>query len=222
MYAGGFYPYETLEEYWAYWSRYIMINRYQDAPKAVYEKLLNPVKGKEYFVITTNVDHCFQKSGFDKQRLFYTQGDYGLFQCSEPCHQKTYENEAVIKRMVEEQQNMRVPAEVLPICPLCGKRMIMNLRADQSFVEDDGWYRAANRCKKFIHDYKNSHVLFWELGVGYNTPAIIKYPFWQMTIQNSKAVYACLNNGDIAYPNVLEDQVIYINSDICEMLEKID
>jgi NAD-dependent SIR2 family protein deacetylase len=200
MYSGGFYPYETLEEHWAYWSRYIMINRYQDAPKLVYEKLFQIVKDKEYFVITTNVNHCFQKAGFDKQRLFYTQGDYGLFQCSEPCHQKTYENEAVIKRMVAEEQNMRVPAELLPRCPRCGKMMTMNLRADKHFVEDDGWHKAAERYENFLHYYEGSHILFCELGVGYNTPGIIKYPFWQMTNQNSRAFYACLNYGEAVCP----------------------
>ncbi|MBP2656296.1 MAG: Sir2 silent information regulator family NAD-dependent deacetylase [Firmicutes bacterium] len=221
MYSGGFYPYKTLEEHWAYWSRYIIINRYQNAPKPVYEKLLKLVNDKEYFVITTNVDHCFQKAGFDKQRLFYTQGDYGLFQCSEPCHQKTYENEAIIKLMAAEQQNMRVPAELLPRCPKCGKMMTMNLRSDRNFVEDDGWHKAAERYMGFIQGHKNSHLLFLELGVGFNTPAIIKYPFWQMTIQNPKAIYACLNYGEASCPTQIERQAICINDDVGETLEKI-
>jgi len=221
MYSGGFYPYETLEEHWAYWSRYIMINRYQNAPKPVYENLLKLVKDKEYFVITTNVDHCFQKAGFYKQRLFYTQGDYGLFQCSEPCQQKTYENEAVIRRMVTEQQNMRVPAELLPICPRCGKNMTMNLRADKYFVEDDGWHKAAERYEKFLHHYEGSHILFLELGVGYNTPGIIKYSFWQMTNQNRRAFYVCLNYGEAACPTEIESQSICINYDIEEILMEL-
>lgn len=89
MYAGGFYPYKTLEEHWAFWSRYIACNRFDPIPKPVYEELLKLVRGRDYFVLTTNVDHCFQRAGFDKHRLFYTQGDYGLFQCSRPCCQKT-------------------------------------------------------------------------------------------------------------------------------------
>ena len=145
MYSGGFYPYETLEEHWAYWSRYILINRYENPPKPVYDKLLKLVEGKDYFVLTTNVDHCFQKAGFDKKRLFYTQGDYGLWQCSEPCHQGTYDNEAVVRQMVEKQRDMRVPSELIPRCPHCGKPMSMNLRSDDTFVQDEGWYAAAQQ-----------------------------------------------------------------------------
>ena len=142
MYSGGFYPYKTSEEFWAYWSRYIMINRYTDAPKPVYSNLLRLVQDKDYFVITTNVDHCFQKAGFDKKRLFYTQGDYGLFQCSEPCHQNTYDNEQTIRRMWET-HGMSVPSELIPHCPKCGKPMSMNLRSDDTFVQDEGWYAAS-------------------------------------------------------------------------------
>lgn len=217
MYSGGFYPYETLEEYWAYWSRYVMINRYQNAPNPVYENVLQVVKNKEYFVITTNVDHCFQKAGVDKQRLFYTQGDYGLFQCAEPCHQTTYDNEAVIKQMVAEQQKMRVPAVLLPRCPRCGQLMIMNLRADKHFVEDEGWHKAAARYENFLHHHRERHILFLELGVGYNTPGIIKYPFWQMTKQNPRAVYACLNYGEAVCPTELERRSICIDHDIGEL-----
>ena len=177
MYSGGFYPYQTPEEFWAYWSRYIFVNRYTDAPKPVYNELFELVKGKDYFVITTNVDHCFQKAGFDKKRLFYTQGDYGLFQCSVPCHDKTYENEETVRRMVEEQKDMRIPTELIPKCPVCGKPMTMNLRSDDKFVEDEGWHEAAERYENFLRTRKGK-VLFLELGVGYNTPVIIKYPFW--------------------------------------------
>ena len=138
MYTGGFYPYRTPEEHWAYWSRYIYINRYMDAPKPVYEGLLELVKNKDYFVITTNVDHCFQKAGFDKRRLFYTQGDYGLFQCSEPCCQETFENEGIVREMTERQSDMEIPGELVPVCPHCGKPLTMNLRSDGRFVEDEG------------------------------------------------------------------------------------
>ena len=132
MYSAGFYPFDTLEEYWAYWSRYIFINRYQNAPKDVYTDLYNLVKNKDYFVLTTNVDHCFQKAGFDKHRLFYTQGDYGLWQCSKPCHTKTYDNEPLIKKMVAEQKDMRIPSALVPYCPICGAPMSMNLRSDST------------------------------------------------------------------------------------------
>lgn len=175
MYSGGFYPYRTPEEFWAYWSRYIFVNRYTDPPKPVYRNLFGLVKDKEYFVITTNVDHCFQKAGFCKERLFYTQGDYGLFQCSEPCRNKTYDNGELVRRMVKEQRDMRIPTELIPRCPACGKPMTLNLRADNKFVQDEGWYAACKRYERFISAHKKSRALYLELGVGYNTPAIIKY-----------------------------------------------
>ena len=174
MYSGGFYPFETPEEHWAYWSRYIFINRYTDAPKPTYNKLFELIKNKDYFVITTNVDHCFQKAGFDKARLFYTQGDYGLFQCSVPCRDETFDNEEIIRRMVDEQKDMRVPSELIPVCPYCGMPLVMNLRADDKFVEDDGWIEAAKRYESFLQTRNRRRILFLELGVGYNTPVIIK------------------------------------------------
>lgn len=222
MYSGGFFPYQTQEEHWAYWSRNIQLNRYEKAPKPVYEELCGLVKDKDYFVITTNVDHCFQKAGFDKHRLFYTQGDYGLFQCSEPCCQKTYDNEEWISRMVAEQKNMRIPTELIPKCPVCGKPMTMNLRSDNRFVQDEGWYRAAERYELFLRRHENMHILFLELGVGYNTPVIIKYPFWQMTAQNPHAVYACLNDGEAVCPKDIERQAICIHGDIGEVLRHMD
>ena len=218
MYTGGFYPYQTLEEHWAFWSRYIYVNRYMDAPKPVYQKLLEMIKEKDYFVITTNVDHCFQKAGFDKKRLFYTQGDYGLFQCSEPCCQETFGNEEAIREMVERQRDMRIPRELLPVCPHCGKPMTMNLRSDERFVQDEGWYRAAERYGNFLRTRKGQRILFLELGVGYNTPGIIKYPFWQMTAQNPKAVYACINYGEAYVPKEIAKRSICINADIGEVL----
>ena len=169
MYSGGFYPFATPEEHWAYWSRYIYINRYMDAPKPVYDDILKLVADKDYFVITTNVDHCFQKAGFDKKRLFYTQGDYGLFQCSEPCCQETFDNETAIREMVTRQEDMKVPTELLPVCPHCGKPLTMNLRSDNKFVEDEGWHRAAERYENFLRTRAGGKILFLELGVGYNT-----------------------------------------------------
>ena len=238
MYSGGFYPYDTLEEHWAYWSRYIYINRYLDAPKPVYEQLYGLVKEKDYFVLSTNVDHCFQKAGFEKHRLFYTQGDYGLFQCSEPCHQETYDNADVIRRMVKAQgyeilENgelelpkgretlRRIPSELVPHCPKCGKPMSMNLRADSTFVEDEGWHRASERYSDFLRRHRNVKVLFLELGVGFNTPGIIKYPFWRMTYQNPEATYACINYGDAAAPKEIAGRSICINGDIGEVLKKL-
>ena len=214
MYSGGFYPFPTQEEFWAYWSRYIFINRYQNAPKLVYDDLLKLVQNKDYFVITTNVDHCFQKAGFDKKRLFYTQGDYGLFQCSEPCCQETFDNEAVIREMVKRQKDMKIPSELLPVCPHCGKPLTMNLRSDSKFVEDEGWHRAAERYENFLRTREGGRILFLELGVGYNTPVIIKYPFWQMTAKNPSATYACINQGQAMCPREIQQQAICIDADI--------
>ena len=221
MYSGGFYPFATPEEHWAYWSRYIYINRYQDAPKPVYEDLLNLVRDKDYFVITTNVDHCFQKAGFDKKRLFYTQGDYGLFQCSEPCCQETFENETVIREMMERQEDMKIPTELLPVCPRCGKPMTMNLRSDNKFVEDEGWHRAAERYENFLRTREGQKILFLELGVGYNTPVIIKYPFWKMTAKNPNATYVCINQGQAVCPQEIERQAICIDADIGSALREL-
>lgn len=221
MYSGGFYAFESLEEHWAYWSRYIYINRYVNPPKPLYENILKLIKDKDYFVITTNVDHCFQKAGFDKKRLFYTQGDYGLFQCIEPCCQETYNNEEIIKAMIKEQKNMKIPSELLPVCPHCGKAMTMNLRCDNTFVEDEGWHKAAERYQNFIRTRINTKILFLELGVGYNTPAIIKYPFWQMTANNKEATYACINYGQASVPNDIAKQSICINADIFKVVEDL-
>ena len=222
MYSGGFYPFETLEEHWAYWSRYIYINRYMDAPKPVHSDLLRIIEGKDYFVLTTNVDHCFQKAGFDKSRLFYTQGDYGLWQCSKPCHHRTYDNESVVKKMLDEQENMKIPGELVPRCPVCGAPMTMNLRADMTFVEDAGWHKALYRYEDFLRCHKELHILFLELGVGGNTPVIIKYPFWQMTHQNPKATYACINLKEAACPDPIAKQSICINTDIADVLSLLE
>lgn len=221
MYTGGFFPFETQEEMWAYWSRFIWCNRYMDAPNGTYKTLSRLMKDKDYFVITTNVDHQFQKAGFDKERLFYTQGDYGLFQCSEPCHMQTYDNETQVKEMLEFQQDMKIPSELIPKCPKCGKPMTMNLRSDDKFVEDEGWHKAAERYDDFLQAHKGQHILFLELGVGYNTPGIIKYPFWRMTARNPNAVYACLNFSEAYAPDEIAKQSILISGDIHEVLSKI-
>ena len=221
MYSGGFFPFETPEEMWAYWSRFIWCNRYMDIDNGTYKRLFELVKDKDYFVITTNVDHQFQKAGFDKEGLFYTQGDYGLFQCSEPCHDQTYDNEAMVKDMIEFQEDMKIPTELIPKCPKCGKPMTMNLRSDDKFVEDEGWHMAAERYDDYLQKHKGQHILFLELGVGYNTPVIIKYPFWKMTAKNPNAVYACLNFGEAYAPDEIRGQSICINGDIHNVLESI-
>ena len=221
MYTGGFYPFDTLQEHWAYWSRYVYINRYRDAENGTYRRLLELVRDKDYFVLTTNVDHQFQKAGFDKHRLFYTQGDYGLFQCSEPCHDATYDNEQAIRAMVEQQKDRMIPQELIPCCPVCGKPMSMNLRADATFVQDAGWYQASERYSEFLRRHEGMRVLFLELGVGMNTPGIIKYPFWRMTAQNPQAKYACINLGDAWAPQEIRERAVCIDGDIGEILTQL-
>lgn len=221
MYSAGFFRFPTPEEQWAFWSRHIWCNRYTPAPKDTYAKLLRLVDGKDFFAITTNVDHQFQQAGFPKERLFYTQGDYGLWQCSEPCHDKTYDNYETVKRMIDEQRDMRVPTELVPYCPKCGKPMSMNLRADDTFVEDDGWKAAAQRYSSFLEAHQTGRVLYLELGVGGNTPVIIKYPFWRYTYANPDASYACVNFGEAYAHTSIQDRSILIDADIDLVLDEL-
>ena len=238
MYSGGFYPFEDEETYWAWWSRHIYYNRYVKAPSDVYPSLLSLVKDKDYFVLTTNVDHQFQLAGFDKKRLFYTQGDYGLLQSVNPRIRKTYDNEEIIMRMMEAQGfvkdkngvfqvpedgklKMRVPSELIPKCPDGGSDMTMNLRCDNTFVEDAGWHAAQRRYHDFLRGHENKRVLYLELGVGMNTPVIIKYPFWQYTQENPKAFYACINKGEAYCPEEIADRSVCIDGGIEEVLQKL-
>lgn len=222
MYTAGFYPYPTPEEFWAYWSRHIHLNRYAQEAGPAYRRLRALMGGKDCFVITTNVDHCFQKAGFDALRLFCTQGDYGLWQCARPCHQETYDNEAPVQRMVSEQRDMRIPTELIPRCPRCGGPMANNLRCDDTFVEDEAWHFAAGRYADFLRKHEGARVLFLELGVGWNTPGIIKYPFRRMSTRNERAVYACVNLGEADAPRELEGRAILVDGDIGEVLRNIE
>ena len=227
MYSAGFYPFPSEEEHWAYWSRHIYYNRYVPAPKSVYDNLLKLLKDKDYFVITTNVDHQFQKAGFDKQRLFYTQGDYGLFQCAKPCHQKTYDNEETIRKMIAVQvetrhgTSLQIPSELVPRCPVCGGPMKVNLRADETFVEDEGWHAASERYTEFIRQHKDGKVLFLDLGSGGNTPVIFKIPFIRWTMQNPNAIYATVNLGEAFTVDQIADRSIVIDADINDVLDTL-
>lgn len=221
MYSGGFYPYESLEEFWAYWSRAIMCNRYSPCPTSLYTELLALVQKHDYFVITTNVDHQFQEAGFDKKRLYYTQGDYGLFQCSKACHQKTYDNKEAIQEMFRTQENFKIPSALIPKCPVCGAPMTTNLRIDNYFVEDEGWHNAAMRYSEFLRRHESMNTLYLELGVGWNTPSIIKFPFWQYTAQNPQATYACLNFGETYCPPEIAKQSILLDADLADVIAKL-
>ncbi|MGN0659040.1 MAG: SIR2 family NAD-dependent protein deacylase [Emergencia sp.] len=218
IYSGGFYPYDTLEEYWAWWSRHIFYNRYVDPPLPVYDTLLSLMEGRDYFVLTTNVDHQFQRAGFDKERLFYTQGDYGLWQCRKPCCHRTWDNEEKVRAMIAQQRDMKIPADLVPRCPVCGAPMTMNLRCDDTFVQDEGWYAAQSRYADFLKKHRHGKILYLELGVGGNTPVIIKYPFWKYTMDNPEAVYACVNLGQTFAPEEIADRSICLDGDIGQIV----
>lgn len=221
LYNAGFHQFDSLEEKWAFWSRHFMLDRYGDIPNATYDVLKNLVADKDYFIITTNVDHCFQRTGFDKTRLFYTQGDFGLFQCSVPCCKKTYDNEEIVRRMAAEQKNMCIPSALVPRCPVCGAPMTQNMRFDDTFVEDEGWRRAMNRYQEFIRQHRDTNLLLLELGVGGNTPGIIKFPFWQLTAQDPAFTYACVTLNDAVCPPSITDQSICISADINGVLQAL-
>ncbi len=214
MYSAAFYPHKTLEEFWGYMSLHIYHNRYKQEINDIYHNLLHMVKDKNYFVLTTNADHLFQITGFDKERLFYTQGDYGLLQCSVPCHNQTYDNQELIYKMVEKQKGFNIPTELIPLCPKCGKPMTTNLRKDNSFVEDNGWHKAMNRYSDFMTENKDKKIVFLELGVGFNTPSIIKYPFWQMTYNNKNATFISINAGESVCAKEILGQSILVEDDI--------
>lgn len=221
MYSGGFFDFPSREEYWAWWSRQIYYNRYQPPVGKAYRDLLKLVEDKHYFVLTTNVDHQIQKAGFDKKRLFYTQGDYGLFQCSVPCHQKTYENEQTVGQMIKEQNGMKIPSDLIPYCPKCGAEMTLNLRADDRFVEDEGWHRAKNAYGNWLADNVDKKIVYLELGVGMNTPSIIKYPFLKMTVANPKATFITINQTTFRYPEEVQKQTIQFQSDIGKVISDL-
>ena len=221
LYNAGFHQFDSLEEKWAFWSRHFMLDRYGDIPNATYDVLKNLVADKDYFIITTNVDHCFQRTGFDKTRLFYTQGDFGLFQCSVPCCKKTYDNEEIVRRMAAEQKNMCIPSALVPRCPVCGAPMTQNMRFDDTFVEDEGRRRAMNRYQEFIRQHRDTNLLLLELGVGGNTPGIIKFPFWQLTAQDPAFTYACVTLNDAICPPSITDQSICISADINDVLQAL-
>ena len=221
MYSAGFYNFPTLEEYWAYFSLYVYINRYDIEENETYLNLYNIVKNKNYFVITTNVDGRFVDSKFDKDKIFAVQGDFSLFQCSKPCRQETFYNEKYIREMIKYKKEMKIPTELIPKCPYCGRNMSMNLRADDTFVQDKNWDNQKSKYEEFLKMSENSKILFLELGVGFNTPSIIKYNFWRMTLNNKNSIYASINLGECYCASDIEERSICIYSDISEVLREL-
>lgn len=221
MYSAGFYNFPTLEEYWAYFSLYVYINRFDIEENETYLNLYNIVKDKNYFVITTNVDGRFIDSKFDKDKIFAVQGDFSLFQCSKPCRQETFYNEKYIREMIKYKKEMKIPTELIPKCPYCGRNMSMNLRADDTFVQDKNWHKQKSKYEEFLKISEKSKILFLELGVGFNTPSIIKYNFWRMTLNNKNSVYVSINLGECYCASDIEERSICIDSDIAEVLKKL-
>jgi len=221
MYSSAFYRFPSLQEKWAYFSRHIYLNRYAAEAGKVYKDLLNIVTGKDYFVITTNVDAQFVKAGFQPDRIFATQGDYGLFQCQKACHDKLYDNEAIVKQMVEQQKDCRIPGELVPTCPVCGGYLVPHLRIDGYFVENEDWHAASQRYTGFLKSVANKKVVLLELGVGYNTPGIIRYPFEEMSMANPKHKLIRINLDNVQPGYVNAKNNVLIKADISKVIEEI-
>lgn len=218
MYSSGFYPFESQEEKWAYWARHVFANRYDVGKTSVYQKLLKLVEDKEYFVLTTNVEHQFWINGFDDERIFATQGDYGLLQCEKACHDRLYPNKEQVFEWVEKTENFRIPSDLVPKCPVCGGNMDLNLRKDSYFVEDAKWHEMNKNYYDFLDNIDGKFV-FLEIGVGFNTPGIIRYPFEQMTYNNSEATLIRLN---LDYPQAIpenKDNTISFDENVEEILD---
>ena len=202
MYTAGFYPFGTQEEKWAYWSRHILLNRWAPPALPLYKALYALVRDKNYFVLTTNVDGQFEKAGFDPARIFAVQGDYGQIQCAKGCHDKLYGDETLVREMAAEQKDCRIPSRLVPKCPVCGGEMEVHVRKDGNFVQDKAWYEAADRYDKFIAGAAGKRTVFLEAGVGYNTPAIIRFPFERMVCRNDRASLIRINRD---YPEPIDE-----------------
>ena len=236
MYSGSFYPYSKKSEYWAFMSRNIYLNRFAPIPKTTYNILFEIFKDTNYFILTTNVDHIFQRVGFDKNRLYYMQGDMGLLQCKKPCHMKNYDNYNIIKEMLLDQgftidengellvgKNIKteINEKIIPKCPYCGGEMDFNLRIGNNFVQDNGWYKHQKLYTDFIDKYKNDDILYIELCVGYNTPSIIKYNFWNQVNNNKKAKFISINLEESDIPQNIKNRSLILTGDADEILRKI-
>lgn len=221
MYAAGFYPYPSEEAKWGYWSKHALMNRFDPPALPLYTELYDIVKNKEYFVLTTNVDHQFYKAGFDEKRIFATQGDYGKIQCQKACHPKTYDAKDLFRKMDKARRDCLIPSELVPKCPVCGGNMAMNLRCDNYFVEDEAWHEAADRYAGFLEQNKDKKVVLLELGVGFNTPIIIRFPFEKMVRENSSYSLIRLNMDEAVVPESFGKRAIGIGGDMAKAITDI-
>lgn len=200
MYTSSFYDFDSEEERWSYWAKHINYSFIAPPPLKTYKELYELVKNKNYFVITTNVDGQFEKSGFDKTRVFEVQGSYGKMQCSVGCHNRVYDNTKLVKKMLECKDNLKIDKELIPKCPVCGKNMEINIRKDSFFIEDDNWHYLNDNYEKFIKNNIDKKMILIELGVGFNTPGIIRYPFDQLAYKYDNVTLIRINNK---YPEIL-------------------
>jgi len=222
MYSAGFYPFPSEEERWGYWSKHVDMNRITPPALPLFQKLFGLVKAKIYFVITTNVDHQFHKAGFDETKIFATQGDYGYIQCARACHKKTYNALKLFDQMNRIRKDCKVPSYIVPKCPVCGGSMAMHLRCDQYFVEDESWHKSADAYGKFLSAHlKGKKVVLLELGVGFNTPTIIRFPFEKMIHDYCNLTMIRLNLDEAFVPESFEKRIVGINDDIVKSLSSI-
>lgn len=221
MYTSGFYPFPTQEAKWGYWSKHSIINRFLPPALPLYQQLYELVKEKDYFVLTTNVDHQFQKAGFDRKRIFATQGDYGMIQCEKGCHPKTYDAEKMFRQMERERKDCLVPSYLVPKCPVCGGNMTMHLRCDEYFVEEKAWHEAAGRYCDFLERSGGQKRVLLELGVGFNTPAIIRFPFEKLVRNNLQSVLIRMNLKEAAVPEELGERGIGIYGDLAKAVSDL-
>lgn len=221
MYSAGFYPFPTEEAKWGYWSKHVWLNRIEPDALLLYRELYALVNEKPHFVLTTNVDHQFWKAGFSDENIFATQGDYGKIQCKKGCHPKTYDAIDMFTQMHQARKDCLIPSYMVPKCPVCGKDMAMHLRCDQYFVEDEHWNEAACRYTAFLKEHKKDKVVLLELGVGFNTPTIIRFPFEQMLYDNADWSLVRLNLEEAVVPESLGKRAVGINEDIAKSIEDI-
>ena len=222
LYTSSFYPFETMEEKWAYWARHIYVNRFEVGATPLYEKLYELVKNKKYFVITTNVEKQFYKAKFDDEKIFATQGDYGYIQCAKACHDKLYYNEDLVKEMISKTKDCKIPSQLVPKCPVCKGDMEVNVRKDNYFVQDDNWYKEAKNYERFIKEIKDKKVVYLELGVGFNTPTIIRFPFEKLTYNNENATLIRINKD---FPEGMEEnqaKTISFDEDMAKVISELE
>ena len=221
LYSASFYDFNTQEEKWAFFAKMISLNRFNKEPLKLYQELYSLIKVKDYFVITTNVDGQFEKAGFEKERVFETQGDYAYLQCENACHNKLYYNYDLVNEWLKNTKDCKIPNNLVPKCPVCGGNMEMNLRKDANFVQDENWYKQDKRYGEFLDKSQDKNLLLLEIGVGFNTPGIIRFPFEQMVYNNINTNLVRINK-DYAFTNKeIKNKTILFDEDVNTIIEDL-